>query len=69
MGRVSGGFAPQPKNQEVWGAAPPSQKRNVIKKPFLEKALSRKAVNSMLVLRNFKKQGLVRAERLDGAIL
>ena len=46
-----GGFAPPAKN---WGsggqqgATPPSQKHNVIKKPFLEKALSRKAFNSMI---------------------
>ncbi len=47
-GEVWGGFAAPAKNRGVWGAAPPIQKRNVIKKAFLEKALSRKAFNSMV---------------------
>ena len=46
-----GGKAPPAKNRRVWGAALPSQKRNVIKKPLLEKALSRKAFNSMVFYR------------------
>ena len=48
QGWVRGGlWPPSQKPGGLGGAAPPSQKRNVIKKPFLEKALSRKAFNSM----------------------
>ena len=43
-GRTWSGEAlpPPAKNPGVWGAASPSQKRNVIKKPFLEKVYEEK---------------------------
>ena len=44
--RSGGALPPQPKHRGVWGA--PAKNRNVIKKPFLEKALSRKVFNSMI---------------------
>ena len=43
-----GGLCPPAKNRGVWGQRPPAKNETLSRNRFLEKALSRKAFNSMV---------------------